>query len=159
LVVALLVAAGCGSSDDDLGVSSDAPSATTAPADFEPGELAQDWWRHGAGLTVHADGSFELTYRTYRDCAVDPAPCDELTGDEIRNGGHLAGAFDGGAGPVWTGTITDSVEPEVWPPGSVEATYDPATDTLDLRSTEAEREPWTFCGDQSGDHPDPRCGA
>lgn len=157
LLACLLLAAGCGSSDDVTATEGPSvPDAADAAEEFEPGVLAQGWMAHGRSIAVRADGSFEISYRTYRWCSTDPPPCDPDAGGTIGHGGRATGTFDGGAGPAWTGTITEAVEPEVWPPGPVEATYDPETGTLEVRSTVEPMEPWVFCGPTRHDD---RCGA
>ena len=150
----LLAVAACGSGNDLETETADPASSE----EFEAGVLAQGWMAHGRSITVRTDGAFEISYRVYRWCSTDPAPCDDDRDNTIRNGGHVEGTFDGGAGPEWTGTVTESVEPEVWPLGPVEATYDPATGTLAVvsRADGANGEPWLFCGPTVSDT---RCGA
>jgi hypothetical protein len=148
----VLVLAACGSGDDLETETADPASSE----EFEAGVLAQGWMAHGRSITVRTDGAFEISYRVYRWCSTDPAPCDELAGDTIGNGGRVEGTFDGGAGPTWTGTITESVEPDVWPLGPVQATYDPASDTLAVTSGVEGGDRWDFCGPKSQAT---RCGA
>jgi hypothetical protein len=126
--------------------STTAKNATSTVAVFSLGRLLGAWYGHGRGLTVEADGSFELGYRLYKFCDSNPAPCDSLRGNEIVDGGHVAGRFDAGSPPRWTGQITSASEPTAWPVGPISADYDPSTGIVSLQpGTVPSDQAMTFC--------------
>ncbi len=116
-----------------------------------------DWYRHGTFFTVESDGSFSLTYRTYRDCGQYPSPCDRTEGHEIFSGGFVYGNFSSGSSPEWVGEITSASTPRSWPNGAVTATYDRETDTLQLKPASGDfRDGVLLCGPRSAVN---ACGA
>ena len=99
-VVSLCLAACGGGSEVEVAGSgaSGGPSAGPAPEEFVAGVLAREWLAHGRSIDVDEDGSFEISYRVYRWCSTDPAPCDSDDDGLIGDGGHVTGTFDAGTG-------------------------------------------------------------
>jgi hypothetical protein len=57
----------------------------TALADLH---LIGTWYHHGIVVTIAADGTGSVDWRTYRTCPAGPPPCDRTVGNEIVSGGH-----------------------------------------------------------------------
>ena len=125
-----------------------------AGARLSLGGLAGDWEGHGRSISVHDDGTFDIDYRTYRDCDTDPEPCDQVVGDQLFDGGHAEGRLSSGVTPEWHGTLTESNDESVFPRGPVTITKDPDQDLIHVRAGRADDQ--TFCGPDVVDSP---CGA
>jgi hypothetical protein len=71
-----------------------APGASPGPA-ASPGltSFLGTWSRHGAGMTISPDGSFNVEWRTYRMCDQYPPPCDQIVNNLITDGGRAIGTM------------------------------------------------------------------
>jgi len=104
-----VAAAQTASAPTALGVTpSPLPNNSPAP-DFRA--FANDWWHHGFGMTVTADGEAIASWRVYRWCDQDPTPpCDADTPQGIVNGGRatiIFGDVDGATAYGWVKETTD----------------------------------------------------
>jgi hypothetical protein len=62
-----------------------------APSPFGLGafrDFVGDWYAHDSSLTIMPDGSGRIFWRSYRDCAREPAPCDDRS-DGLRIGNSV----------------------------------------------------------------------
>jgi hypothetical protein len=125
--------------------ASNTPQPTVTPSpDFSP--FAEQWGRHGFGITVTASGEATATWRVYKWCSDDPTPpCDDMTDSEIVNGGHATIIFDRVVGETAYGLVRDSTD-ELTLSGSVALTLQPY-DMASLESIDRpESEPIVLCG-------------
>jgi hypothetical protein len=68
------------------------PSASAGPTQVSsyPGIFVGVWSGHSRQLVVNADGSANVSYRSYVFCSQNPAPpCDQVVGNQIIDGGHV----------------------------------------------------------------------
>jgi hypothetical protein len=119
------------------------PPETPTP-DFGP--FAEDWGRHGFGMTVTMNGEATATWRVYKWCSDDPTPpCDDMTDSEITSGGHATIVFDRVAGETAYGWVQESTD-EATLSGNVSLTLQ-AYDMASLGYVDRpETEPIVLCG-------------
>lgn len=115
------------------------PAEPPAP-DFSP--FAKDWGRHGFGMTVTASGEATASWRVYKWCSDDPTPpCDDMTGNEIHNGGHATLVFESVVGETAFGRVLETNEPDLLS-ADVSLTLQP----YDMALLESAGDSMTLCG-------------
>jgi hypothetical protein len=105
-------------------------------------------------MVIRNDGTFEESFRTYRICGQDPAPCDPQEGDGIGSGGHVTGHIVAGSTPSWSAVVDTTTDPEVEPRGSATFTYDRANHAVVI--SQGPTHETSYCSEQS---PEGHCGA
>jgi len=117
------------------------PQPTELPLpDFSP--FAENWGRHGFGMTVTASGEATASWRVYKWCSDDPTPpCDDMTDSEIHNGGHATLVFDRVVGDTAYGRVLETNEPDLLS-AQVSLTLQP----YDMAVLETDGSPMTLCG-------------
>lgn len=125
------------------------PPATSAST--EPGIFVGEWYGHGRGLVVSADGTAIATYRTYTFCSQDPTPpCDEDTGNVLISGGRVTMKI--------TKVVTANNQSVATAPvvSSNDPLYQGKTEKLTLSGDVIESDFGSFCDDKA---PAGTCGA
>ena len=81
--------------------------------------FAKDWWHHGLGLSVQANGQASATWRSYKWCSDDPSPsCDTIVENRIIAGGSATLMFERMDGSTAFGRVVSSNDERVFAPGS-----------------------------------------
>jgi hypothetical protein len=95
----------------NIGVAAEPATYATAASDFTA--FADSWEHHGFGLTLDASGDAHVGWRIYRWCSEDPTPpCDELSGNQIIDGGNGEISFTQSFGSSAVGTWVSSDVPD-----------------------------------------------
>jgi len=99
------------------------PSGDGARVTGRPGIFVGAWNGHGRRLTITADGSGAVLYRTYTWCSDNPKPpCDLMEGNVIHEGGHitfrLAQVVTAQKMSTASATVLTSTYPQVQPGSS-----------------------------------------
>ena len=118
-----------------------------------------DWYHHGIGASITAEGLGTLGWRTYTTCGPQqPPPCDTINGNEIIDGGHATFELTSVNGTTATGHTVSSDDPASLPVGSnVTAVVDTQHNLLYLTPWPGQQTP--FCGPSAETTTPNPCGA
>ena len=131
-------------SSDYLATSPPPAPTAAAPDPTDPftqwgGLFVGTWDGHGRTLVVRPNGNARYEWRTYRDCAREPQPCDV----GVQYGGWADIRFEHASASLTAGRVVASNDPAVLPVGTVRLTRRD-DGTADLRSPG--RPPTILCG-------------
>lgn len=91
-----------------MGVSLPAATPATVPTP-DLSSFAKDWWRHGFGISIDANGVGTASWRVYKWCSDDPSPpCDAVVENRIISGGRATLVFDRVDGVTAFGRVSSS---------------------------------------------------
>lgn len=114
--------------------------------------FAGKWTAHEVLLTILSDGQGELVWRLYNACGRDPAPCDDLKGNEIAPGGRATLVLRSKAGAIASGRVLTTNAPSDIREGPLVARLERRRDVLHLAVVPTREVPdgkLIFCGPEA----------
>jgi hypothetical protein len=90
------------------------------------------WTRHSTYLTILRNGVATLEWRLYRECGVDPPPCDLSVGNAWYNGGRATLYIRPTGRRTAVVTVTSSTDLHALPLGATRAWLNARADLLYL---------------------------
>jgi hypothetical protein len=131
-IVVVCAGGGCNGATERSAGDPSSSVSRPRPPESTAGAFGGDWYAHGIGISIDADGQGTATWRTYRDCDIDPPPCDTFRGHGVFSGGAARFDLRQVDGTVATGRVLTTTDPAAFPVGSLEAYLDRKHDVLHI---------------------------